>query len=162
MAALPTFATVAGSLKAAANTVKSMVELRDAVLFHAKANELQAQIADALADSVSAYEAQTTQLQRIRELEEKLATFESWDSEKKRYDLKELGHGALAYMLKPEARGTEPPHWICTNCYGSRRISIIQYLMRKGEGYRHSCPACHMALNPSPDALAGNNAKWLD
>lgn len=166
--AVPTFAAVTGSLKAAADTAKAMINLRDAVLFQAKANELQGQIASALADAVSAYDAQSTQLQRIRELEEKVATFEAWETEKQRYDLKNLGWGGFAYMLKPAARGTEPPHWACTNCYGNRRISVIQWgsVPNKTSGRRNGyfCPACKNELHPSTEALAlgTQNPRWLD
>ena len=31
---------------------------------------------------------------------------------------KDVDAGALVYMLKPDERGTEPPHWLCANCYG--------------------------------------------
>jgi Zn finger protein HypA/HybF involved in hydrogenase expression len=162
MSALATFSTVAGSLKTLADTVKTMVNLRDSVAFQAKANELQSQISAALADAISAYDAQSTQLQHIRELEEEIGRMKAWEAEKQRYELKDLGWGALAYMLKTDARNTEPPHWVCTNCYGQRRISIIQYAMKKGEGRRLCCPACHMQIRPSSAAMEGDGAKWLD
>lgn len=148
MPALATFAAVTGSLKTAADTVKSMISLRDAAVFQAKANELQGQISAALADAIAAYEAQTTQLQRIGELEKEIARFETWEREKQRYELKDLKWGAFAYMLKPSERGAEPPHWVCTNCYEHQHKATMQNVMLKGTGQVWTCPACKSTIKP--------------
>jgi len=42
------------------------------------------------------------------------------DHEKEKYELKKVGRG-IAYTLKPEAEGTEPPHLICARCYEGRQ-----------------------------------------
>ena len=162
MPALATFAAVTGSLKTAADTVKAMISLRDAAALQTMAVELREQIISAQSDALAAYEAQTANLQRIRELEEKVANFETWKTEEQRYDLKNLGWGVLAYMLKPDARGTKPPHWVCTNCFGNRRVSIIQYTQIRGHGYRWVCPSCKHEIEPPQESRDGTGAKWLD
>ena len=161
MAVLATFSTVTGSLKAAGETVKAMIDLRDAAVFHSKAIELQQQISAALADAISAYESQTTALQRVRELEEKVAKFEKWDAEKNRYEMKNIGWGATVYMLKPEARSTEPPHWVCAHCYQKGEIFIIQNTV-EGKNRTNArrgwfCPSCHNEIEPMTGEV-----KWLD
>lgn len=125
--AVLTFAAVTGSLKTASETVKSMINLRDTAVFQAKAIELQGQISTALADAISAYEAQTAALQRVHTLEAEIASFETWDTEKGRYELKSVTfRGAMVFMLKPDARGSEPPHWLCPNCYQNRKKGFFQ------------------------------------
>ena len=156
MAAL-TFAAVTGSLKAAADTVKSMMELRDATAFLTKANELQRQISAALADAISAYEAQTTQLQRIRELEEEVGKLKTWEAEKKRYELKNVGLAAIAYVLKIAERGTTPPHWACANCYEGGHIAIIQYVFEPKHGSVWKCPSCKNTIDPGTGV-----ANWIN
>lgn len=157
MPVLATFATVTGSLKAAADTVKTMINLRDTAAFLAKANELQGQISAALADAIAAYEAQTTQLQHIRELEEEVGKLKTWEAEKKRYELKNVGFGAYAYVLKPAERGIAPPHWACTNCYEHGHAAVIQYVHEPKRGSVWRCPSCKSTIEPGV-----SNAKWID
>jgi hypothetical protein len=152
------FAGLSG-FNAMLNSAKALKDMNDAAVRNAAVIELQEQI-------LSAQTAQATLLDRIRDLEKQMANFETWETEKQRYDLKGLGWGAFARMLKPTARGTEPPHWICTNCYGERRISVIQW-GRKPKGATRNgyfCPACNNEIEPSPDALAPGtqDPKWLD
>ena len=52
---------------------------------------------------LSAQSAQADLVEEISSLKAKIASFETWETEKKKYDLKDLGWGALAYILKPEA-----------------------------------------------------------
>jgi len=50
-------------------------------------------------------------VERISELEKEVAGFKTWETEKQKYVLKELGQpGLFAYTLEPEARGSEPSH----------------------------------------------------
>jgi len=147
------------AFKSMLDTAKALKDMNDAAIRNGAAIELTEKI-------LAAQAAQTALLDEIRELKEKIATFETWDTEKKRYELKSLGYGAFAQMLKPDARGTAPPHWVCTNCYGQRRISPIQWgKPLKGSGRNgYFCPACSNEINPSPEALTPGtqDPKWID
>jgi hypothetical protein len=114
------------SLRSAIDIVKAMVGLRDAESFRARSIELQGIIAEALGQVVEAREAQATQLERIHALETEVAQLKAWGAEKQNYELKKLWTGAMAYMLKPETRGAEPPHWLCPNCYTEGKKSFLQ------------------------------------
>jgi rubrerythrin len=87
-------------------------------------------------------------LERIRKLEREVADFKAWESERQRYDLKDLGDGAFAQMLKPGMRGTEPPHWVCTNCYEHGHKATLQNVMVKGRGQVWRCPSCKNTIDP--------------
>jgi|SRR6185437_1315651 len=120
---------------------KGLKDINDAAIRNGAVIELQEQI-------LAAQEAQAALIQRVGELEKQVAGFETWKTEKEHYDLKELGEpGVLAYMLKPDVRGTKPPHWACTNCYSKRHISILLNTGESRSGRRvHRCPNCKFEL----------------
>jgi hypothetical protein len=93
----------------------------------------------------------------VRELEAEVTRLRAWDAEKEDYELKPVSLGALAYMLKPDARGTKPPHWVCPNCYEQGKKAIFQ--MSPGHAGRDSiytCPACKGRL------LGIRPPTWMD
>ena len=104
---------------------------------------------------LTAQEEQSKLLDRIRELEKELGRFETWEREKQRYELKQIGFGAFAYMLKESERGTEPATWICTNCYEHGRKATIQCKMEPENGAVWTCPSCKNTFDP-----ALNEPEW--
>jgi hypothetical protein len=149
------FAGISG-FKAMLDIAKSLKDMNDAAARKGVVIELQEQI-------LAAQETQATLTEQVGTLKAHIAKFETWDAEKKKYELKDLGWGAFAFMLRPEARNGEPPHWVCTNCYGNGRISIIQNTQRKRKEMRgYFCPACQAEITPSQVSLDGDGYKWLD
>lgn len=137
------------ALKTAFDIAKGLKDIDDAVRRNTAVIELQEKI-------LAAREAQSALLDRVGELEEKVASFETWDTEKKRYELKALRPAVFAYMLKPDARGSEAPHWVCANCYGNRKISLFQWTAHTAQAYRLvQCPACKNEIAP------GGEPQWL-
>jgi hypothetical protein len=129
-----------GALKTAFDIAKGLKDIDDATRRNAAVIELQEKI-------LAAHEAQSTLLDRISELEEKVASFERWDTEKERYDLKQLVPAAptFAYALKPEAQPPETFHCICASCYQRRIKSILQFSRTLFAGSNErvlSCPVC--------------------
>jgi hypothetical protein len=139
--------------KAAFDIAKGLKDLDDRTRRNAAIIELQEQILAAQMEQAAAIE-------KIRDLETQVADFKAWNAQKERYELKDLSTASFAFMLKPEARGSEPPHFACTNCYNQRRISIIQ--PRPMRGLLYFCPACQMEIVPGVAAFAGGRIKWLD
>jgi hypothetical protein len=99
-----------GSIKAAFDIAKGLKDINDVTIRNGAIIELQEKI-------LAAREAQSALLERISELEKKVASFETWESEKQRYELKDIWRGSLAYVIKESMRGSESPHKICANCY---------------------------------------------
>jgi len=145
----------AGAFKALYDSAKALKDINDGAIRNAAVIELQEKI-------LAAQAAQSALVEHVRQLEEKVRNFETWHTEKQRYELKNLGWGTLAYMLKPAMRGTEPPHWVCTNCYGKGHISIIQCSFVQGMGQRQVCPSCKTQINPQADAFENGETKWMD
>jgi hypothetical protein len=163
MVDMAAIAGAASALKNAYDISKAALGLRDAALIQSKILEMQREISSALSSAITAQTDQMTMLQRIGALEKEVADFETWNAEKERYELKSLGYDCFAYMLKPEARAAEPPHWICAHCFRNRRTAeIIQNAMIRGEGQRHVCPLCKNRVDPSPEAFDRGKIKWLD
>jgi hypothetical protein len=119
-------AAALSSLNAAKDIAQAMIGLRDSAAFQAKLIEFQSKLIDANSAAFAAQDERSTLLERIRELEKEMAAIKAWETEKQRYQLKEVFRGALAYVLKDEAKGTEPIHWLCANCYQDGKKSILQ------------------------------------
>ena len=88
---------------------------------------------------------------------------ERWETEKQKYELKALGPNVFAYMLRQDARGSAPPHWVCVRCLHDGHLEIIE-LARHG-ARKYECPRCNATIGPSPAACADagrGGPKWLD
>jgi hypothetical protein len=144
------------SLKAAGDIAKAMMDLRDASAFQGKAIELQRQILSAQESALAANAAQTTLVDRIRDLEQEIVHLKDWEGEKQRYHLQAIDRGAFAYLLKPGMEEGEPPHWLCANCFNRRQKSFLQFQGqdRKLHGGRadtstYGCVTCKASLKVS-------------
>ncbi len=145
-----------GAFKTMFDMAKGLKDINDAAIRNGAVIELQEQI-------LTAQTAQAQLIDRIRDLEEKVTSFESWKTEKNRYELKRLGYGCTAYMLKKAERGTETPHWACARCYHNGKIFILQFTVesvnRKTARRGWFCPECHNEIEvPMP----GQEPQWLD
>jgi hypothetical protein len=87
--------------------------------------DLQSALIEVQQGLMAANQTHTADIDRIRELEEEVIQLKAWDGEKDRYELKNVGHGAMVYALKPDKSTGEPPHWLCANCYNQRKKSWL-------------------------------------
>jgi len=143
-------------VKAAFDIAKGLKDIHDATLRNAAVIELQEKI-------LTAQQEKAALIQHISDLEKQMADFEAWNAEKERYELKTIGSSAFAYMLKPATRSGEPPHFVCTNCYGRRGISIIQHGSPRPDARAgFYCPSCHNEIRPGAKAFLDGRIKWLD
>ena len=114
------------SLNAAIDIAKSMVSLRDTASIQSKVIEFQNAIMDAQQRAFAAQQERATLVEQVSQLEKDVARLKAWNSEKERYDLQRVYPGAFAYVLKPDAAGTQPPHWLCTTCYEKGQKGVLQ------------------------------------
>jgi hypothetical protein len=114
------------AFKAVRESAAALISIHDASVIRAKVLELNTQIATAQERALSALSDQFTLLERVSELEKQVADFETWETEKLRYELKNVARGATVYVLKEDACSSEDAHWICTTCYQQRKKSIMQ------------------------------------
>src|SRR3569623_740175 len=104
---LMTSASIFGSLL---TTVKGLKDINDAAVRNDVSIALQRQILEAQAEQLALVE-------KVRDLTEQISRFEKWETEKQRYQLEELPPGLFVYGVKADARGVEPDHKLCANCY---------------------------------------------
>ncbi len=128
-----------GALKTAFDLAKGLKDIDDAARRNAAVIELQEKI-------LSAQEAQASLSESIRALEAKVASFEKWDAEKGKYDLRCVGWGVYAFILKPEYREGKPPHHLCPKCFEDKKVSIIQHKSH-GPDRGHFCPSCRTTFS---------------
>lgn len=133
--------TISG-LKSAHDIAKGMIELKSISDVRAKVIELQGAILDAQSTAFAANSNQAAMVEEIRQLKEEVARMKAWDTEKQRYQLTSLWQGAVAYALKESMSNSEPPHWICTNCYEVGRKSILNQVPDKDRWFVLVCPVC--------------------
>jgi hypothetical protein len=131
------------SIRAALDITKAMVNLRDEEAFRAKSIELQGVVLDALENAIEAREAHTLQADRIRALEAEVAQLKDWATDKQNYELRPIGNGGVGYMLKPDKRGSETPHWLCPTCFAKGQKSfLLPTGNQKGRGWTCQCAVC--------------------
>jgi Zn finger protein HypA/HybF involved in hydrogenase expression len=107
------------AIKSAFDIAKGLKDIHDATLRNAAVIELQEKL-------LTAQEAQSALTERISELEKQVAAFETWDTDKKEYEMQALTSGTIAYALKMDAQATKPAHYICARCYEHRKRSPLQ------------------------------------
>ena len=130
-----------GAFKTMFDMAKALKDMNDAAIRNGAVIELQKEI-------LTAQAAQSDLVEYVRQLEEEVTSFEDWNIQKIRYELKNTPGGGLAWFLKEEEQGSETPHKICTKCYEERKRSILQPKGRTGPAVHLSiptklyCPAC--------------------
>lgn len=129
------------AFKAMFDLAKGLKDINDATVRNAAVIELQEQI-------LTAQNEQATLIDKVRDLEKEVAELKAWDAEKQNYELKEIGRGSFACVLKPEAQGAEPVHWLCTQCYDDGKRSILQRIGMAGAGriVPYKCNRCQSTL----------------
>jgi hypothetical protein len=126
MVDMSAISVISTPLNAAVNIAKAMVDVRDATAFQGKVFELQRAIIDAQQNIFAANAERSSLIEEVREAKAQIASLEAWNTEKQRYELKDVGAGSLAYAVKESMRNSEPAHYICAACYQHGRKSILQ------------------------------------
>ncbi|WP_312313151.1 hypothetical protein [Sphingobium yanoikuyae] len=119
------------SLKAAKDILQALNGIQSAVAVNEVKFNLQSLLLNAQQSLFAAQEAQAAAAKRIADLEQQIVRLKDWSAEKGRYQLRDVGRGSFAYVVKPGMEQGEPPHWLCTNCFDHGRKSFMQ---SKGNG----------------------------
>jgi hypothetical protein len=133
-------------LNAAGQTIEKLIETRDFVKFGDELRKLYADILSAQRGAMTAQANEAALLEQVRELKKRVTDLEAWEREKERYQLVALAPNVLAYSVKASARGTEPSHYICANCYNSGRKSFLNQITRGTRVDVFHCINCNERL----------------
>lgn len=131
-------------IKLALDVIKALQAGKVGAEFKAQLIEARAAILDAQEHASAAYARETELTHRIRELEAKVTALETWDAEKKRYQLERVSGGNFAYAMKESEAGVEPMHYACQKCFEDGKKSIFQFTQAYDGGPVHQCPRCKM------------------
>jgi hypothetical protein len=144
------------SVRAAYDLTKAMLKSRDTKILADGTRDLQLLLGDAIGKFLEAQQAQMARLEEIAALKTQVKKFSDWEAEKQRYELKQVGIGVFAQMLKPLARGTEPPHWLCPNCFENGKKAYFQASGARVRGAMvYRCKSCEGV------ATIDNDPAWL-
>lgn len=139
--------TAVSGLKAAIDIAVGFKDMAVETEAKVRTVELMNAILSAQASALQAQEVQQALLKRIDTLEAELMRMKAWDDESQRYELADAGQGVLAYRIKAEVQPSEPPHWLCPNCYGEKKKSLLQPENRfPGRTQWLVCTRCHTEL----------------
>jgi len=139
--------TVAG-LKLASDIAKGFLELKSLSDVQGKVIELQRAILSAQDSALAAHANQATMIETIRNMKEEIARLETWSTERQRFKLTELwDSGVVAYALKESMNESEPPHYICPNCYEEGRKSILNPQKHRNGRLMLVCQKCKNELH---------------
>ena len=142
-----------GAFKAMKDIAEATIGLRDAAAFRERQIEFQGKIIDAQNALTALQEERTALIEAVRQREEEIASLKAWETEKQRYELKDLASrsGAFAYMIKLAMQSGEPLHCLCAVCYEHGKKSLLQATSRLGAGNRiWTCPVCKTDILMGP------------
>ncbi len=142
-----TIAAAIGGLRTAGDIARSILDLKIDSEISEKVIELQRQILSAQEAALSTQQLQMELLETKRQLEKEIADLKAWDRERENYELKDIARGTFAYVPKPNPNTSEPFHWLCTNCFETRKKSILQAGQSGGSNSRDRAYHCGLCSN---------------
>jgi hypothetical protein len=95
-----------GAIKTAFDMAKALESIHESVARDRAVIDLQKEI-------LAAQQAQFALVERVRDLEKQVTTFENWDAEKQRYQMKDFGGGGRSPMRLKVAQKMESRPTIC-------------------------------------------------
>ncbi len=147
------FAAGIASLKAAGDILKGLNAASTQAAINEAKISLQERVFEAREALAAAQNEQAAALARISELEQEIVRLKDWEAERERYELRDAGRGAFAYMQKSGVNTGEPPHWLCANCFNKRQKSLLQFRGQnqmpggpRTETSRYGCDSCAGAI----------------
>ena len=142
-------AAAVSSLKVAGEIAQGLMSLKTMAEVQSKAVELNQQLIAAQHQIFAANAAQSTLVERVRELEGQIAGMKNWDAQKQRYKLIAPYPACMVYALQKSMSDGEAAHYLCTACFQQGKPSILQGReggpRGKDKGHARSayvCPEC--------------------
>lgn len=127
--------------KAASDIANAMLKLHDAKALQEKTIELNKAILSAQQDAIAANAAQTELVAKTHQLQREIADLKSWEADKARYQLTDIGGGVVALTIRENMRNGDAFHRICANCAANGKKSYLQPEVRGDYYDRYKCQA---------------------
>ncbi len=154
---IPSISVITSSLKGAVDISKGMLSLQNLNELSSLAVELNSKLIDAQQAIFEINDERHSLLEKIKELENEIATSNNWDLEKVRYQLMSPwpGHPVSVYHLKKTCSNGEEPHWLCPNCFQQSKKSILNTNQNKGDQVHLVCSQCNTKIRTHWNAIDG-------
>lgn len=130
----------AGEMIAGLSSAKNQAETAMKVL------ELTTIIHSSREDILTAREALASILEENRKLKDDTVRLEQFHSDMERYQLAEAYPGSVMYSLKRSMSNGEPAHYVCANCYQTRKKSLLNCIPKSDGWYAFACPNCKSTI----------------
>jgi len=140
-------ATGLASFNHVTNLVKLMLNTRDGARDLSQWNNLQAEIASIQTGYLALTQQNMTLLAEKDDLKKEIARFETWETERERYELKEVAPEVFAFVIKESAKGTEPIHWLCCHCYNQGKKEILCLSNPSHYEKTYACHGCNKEIS---------------
>lgn len=114
------------SIRALSDITKGVIALSKDVAVKAKASELLAIIISLQNDMLSMQSEYTELLIAKSHLEDQLMKMNQWSDIESQYALIKLRSGVLVYSPSESNKSPRPLHWLCANCFGKQKKSVLQ------------------------------------
>lgn len=132
--------TAASAFSQAHQIIKVLLDLKVDSETLAKITALQSVLAEAQSSQLALLEQNSSLLKLKDDQEKQIARLETWAHESQRYQLHEIQPAVVAYALKESHANSEPPHWLCANCYNNGQKSILNRGKVGGIDHTYTCP----------------------
>lgn len=137
----------------ATNIAKALINARDEVKRTDLAVEFNAALIDLQAKQFAVVEKNQSLLAVNETLSKQIAAYDTWEKEKSRYRLENVGAGTVVFALDPAQASGDVLHWLCPHCYEARRKGFFQRFGIVLNHYRcDSCGSEIHALKKYPSA----------
>ena len=125
------------TLISAANGLSNYNELVAAV------SEVNTKLMQANAVALSSQEKQSSLAAKIKELEQEVMSLKNWESEKQKYELKEIARGVFARTDKNFVGTLQSAHKFCATCFEKHIKSPLQQeSVTEGRQLSLTCHTC--------------------
>jgi len=104
------------SLKTAGELAALILNTKVDSVVRQKAIELQSDIISLQSGLLNLQLEYQESLRERDSLKQQLMKAKNWKNEARKYSLKEIASGVFVYAIKQDKQGTQPMHWLCTNC----------------------------------------------
>jgi len=124
--AIAEISSLISGIKGTIDITKGLKSAYDAnTIFQAQTDILERLFA-IQSEALSLQEKHSTLIDEKRELENRIKEFENWSESEIQYSLRKLTGGVFVIEPNKSHKSPKPKHWLCTNCYGNKKKSILQ------------------------------------
>jgi transcriptional regulator with GAF, ATPase, and Fis domain len=137
---------IIGGIKSITEIAKGLKSAYDShTVMQAQADILE-KLTNLQMDALALQEKASSLINEKDELQKKVTEFEQWKETEADYELKEITTGKFVYAFKETGKSQKPSHWLCTNCYGQRKKSILQASYHGEFDATYFCPNCNLQM----------------